>query len=64
MQKWDMKSEGWEEVLSDEDVAEIIRNKMREVFRNVPLDDAMMDLELVDLTLDRCVSPNCSPCCS
>jgi hypothetical protein len=48
-----MKSEGWEQILLDEEVAGVIRVAVREAFgQGVEQDNARMDLELVDLTID------------
>ncbi|KAF9075250.1 hypothetical protein BDP27DRAFT_40146 [Rhodocollybia butyracea] len=53
IQRWEMKLEGWEEALQDEDVAEMIRIAIRRTFGSaVEKDDAKMDLELVDLAVD------------
>lgn len=53
IQRWEMKLEGWEEALQDEDVAEMIRIAIRRTFGDaVEKDDAKMDLELVDLAVD------------
>ncbi|KAL0570251.1 hypothetical protein V5O48_011713 [Marasmius crinis-equi] len=53
VQKWDMKLEGWEEILFDEDIADIVRSAVRNTFKeSVEHDDARMDLELVDLAVD------------
>jgi nuclear pore complex protein Nup133 len=56
IQRWDMKSEGWEQLLLDEEVASIVRTAVREAFgQGVEQDNARMDLELVDLAIDMCV---------
>ncbi|KAJ3744726.1 Non-repetitive/WGA-negative nucleoporin C-terminal-domain-containing protein [Lentinula detonsa] len=53
IQKWVMKLEGWEEILQDEDVANIIQVALRTRFGDsVEKDDAKLDLELVDLVVD------------
>ncbi|KAF9265417.1 methyltransferase type 11 [Marasmius fiardii PR-910] len=53
VQKWDMKLEGWEEVVFDEDIAEAVRSAVRRTFGDsVEEDDAKLDLELVDLAVD------------
>jgi nuclear pore complex protein Nup133 len=50
IQKWSMKTEGWEEALLDTEVLDAIRLKMRETFGySVCKDDAELDLELVDI---------------
>lgn len=49
-----MRSEGWEEILSDEEVASLLRSAVRGAFgTSVEQDDARMDLELLDLAIDR-----------
>ena len=54
VQKWDVKSEGWEEALLDEDVADIIRSLLRKTLgQSVSDDDANLDLELLDLAVDE-----------
>uniref|UniRef100_A0A0W0FLK8 Uncharacterized protein n=1 Tax=Moniliophthora roreri TaxID=221103 RepID=A0A0W0FLK8_MONRR len=53
VQKWDMKLDGWEEVILDEDVGDTIRAAVRKTFGDsVEKDDAKMDLELVDVAVD------------
>jgi nuclear pore complex protein Nup133 len=53
IQKWNMSREGWEELVLDEEAVDAIRGKLRSVLgRNVPSDDAKLDLELVDLRVD------------
>ncbi|KAK1236521.1 hypothetical protein PQX77_000214 [Marasmius sp. AFHP31] len=53
VQKWDMKLEGWEEVLFDEDISDVVRSAVRNAFGDsVEQDDARLDLELVDLAVD------------
>lgn len=54
VQRWDMKAEGWEEVLLDEEVAGIIRFAVRDAFgEGVEQDNARMDLELLDIAIDE-----------
>ncbi|EEB97429.1 hypothetical protein MPER_03255, partial [Moniliophthora perniciosa FA553] len=51
--KWDMKLDGWEEVILDEDIGDTIRAAVRKTFGDtVEKDDAKMDLELVDVAVD------------
>jgi len=53
VQRWDMKSEGWEDLLLDVDVSVIIVSAIRESFvTSVDQDDKKVDLELVDLAVD------------
>ncbi|KAF5373775.1 hypothetical protein D9758_000587 [Tetrapyrgos nigripes] len=53
IQRWDMRLEGWEEVMLDEDVADVVRASIRRTFGDsVENDDAKMDLELLDLAID------------
>lgn len=56
VQKWDMKSEGWENILLDEELVGLLRAAVREEFgEKVEQDNARLDLELVDLAIDRFV---------
>lgn len=49
-----MKLDGWEELIQDEDVTDLIRNAVRKTFGNsIEKVDAKLDLELVDLVVDR-----------
>jgi nuclear pore complex protein Nup133 len=53
VQRWDMKSEGWEDLSLDADVSVIIASAIRESFgTTVDQDDKQVDLELVDLAVD------------
>ncbi|THU89518.1 hypothetical protein K435DRAFT_969042 [Dendrothele bispora CBS 962.96] len=53
IQRWEMKLEGWEEIMLDEDVADAVRAAVRRTFgESVEMDDAGMDLELLDLAID------------
>lgn len=48
-----MKTEGWEDLLLDEDLSVIIGSAIRESFgTSVHEDDKQVDLELVDLAVD------------
>ncbi|KAH9952015.1 hypothetical protein B0H21DRAFT_800355 [Amylocystis lapponica] len=51
LQKWNMSAEGWEELLLAEDVSEITRDALREVFLSASENDMELDLELLDLKL-------------
>jgi nuclear pore complex protein Nup133 len=53
LQKWNMVVEGWEDVVVDEDVANIVRPAIRNAFPSAPSDDSALDLELIDLALER-----------
>jgi nuclear pore complex protein Nup133 len=55
VQKWNMSVEGWEEVVLDMEVAGLLRRGIRDVFEGVPGDDSELDLELVDIAVERCV---------
>jgi len=56
VQRWEMRLEGWEEIMLEEDVADTVRTAIRKVFgESVEVDDARMDLELLDLAIDGCV---------
>lgn len=49
-----MKLDGWEELIQDEDIADLIRNAVRKTFGDsIEKVDAKLDLELVDLVVDR-----------
>ncbi|KAJ3847514.1 hypothetical protein EV368DRAFT_76646 [Lentinula lateritia] len=53
VQRWVMKLDGWEELIQDEDVADLIRNAVRKTFGDsVEKLDTKLDLELVDLVVD------------
>lgn len=61
VQRWEMKLEGWEEASQDEDIADLIRTALRKKFGNVvEKDDAKLDLELVDLAVDKYAPSACS----
>lgn len=47
-----MSTEGWEEILSDEDISGPIRESLRASFPSAPRDDTELDLELLDLKLE------------
>lgn len=53
IQKWDVKAEGWEEPLFDEDVADIILPLLRTTLQNTISEDMNLDLELLDLSIDE-----------
>ncbi|KAF5377077.1 hypothetical protein D9757_007737 [Collybiopsis confluens] len=54
VQRWEMKLEGWEEALQDQDIADLTRMALRKKFGDaVEKDDAKLDLELVDLVVDN-----------
>nr|GAT53189.1 methyltransferase type 11 [Mycena chlorophos] len=53
VQRWEMRPEGWEEPLLDEDISAIAQAALRESLENVEDDDARLDLELVDLAVDH-----------
>ncbi|KAJ7632668.1 hypothetical protein FB45DRAFT_978375 [Roridomyces roridus] len=53
IQRWEMKLEGWEEPLLDEEIAGVARSALRSAFGDsVEKDNARLDLELVDLAID------------
>ncbi|KAF7363465.1 Methyltransferase type 11 [Mycena sanguinolenta] len=53
VQRWEMKTEGWEEPLLDEEIAEVARSALRTAFgSSVEEDDSQLDLELVDIAID------------
>ncbi len=51
LQKWDMKLEGWEDLLLDEDVLNVVRRALRTHLPGVEGDNSRLDLELVDLAV-------------
>ncbi|KAI0670336.1 Non-repetitive/WGA-negative nucleoporin C-terminal-domain-containing protein [Trametes maxima] len=51
LQQWDMSIEGWEKLLTEEDIGEQTRTAIREHFPNAPESDVELDLELLDLKL-------------
>lgn len=53
VQMWNMSTEGWEESLMDEEIAELVRDSLRETFEGISNDDSELDLELVDIALER-----------
>ncbi|KAG7451103.1 uncharacterized protein BT62DRAFT_882814 [Guyanagaster necrorhizus] len=54
IQLWELKAEGWEDIVRDDEVSEIIRAALRDAFgSSVAQDDANMDLELLDIAIDR-----------
>ncbi|KAK7014839.1 methyltransferase type 11 [Favolaschia claudopus] len=53
VQRWELKSEGWEEPHLDEDLADITRSALRTAFgAKVEEDNSRLDLELVDIAVD------------
>ena len=52
-----MAADGREEVVMDEDVADIIRSAIREAFPSASSDDSQLDLELLDLAIERYLGP-------
>ena len=55
VQRWEMKPEGWEELVLDEEVGSIVRDSIRLSFGEyVVRDDSRMDLEFLDLAIDGC----------
>lgn len=55
LQKWNMSTEGWEEVLLDVEIAVLVRAAVRETFDGISSDDSELDLELVDIAIERWV---------
>ncbi|KDQ60778.1 hypothetical protein JAAARDRAFT_190924 [Jaapia argillacea MUCL 33604] len=54
VQKWNMTTEGWEEIVMDEEIAEIIRPAIRAAFPAFsPGNDSDLDLELLDLAVEK-----------
>lgn len=53
VQKWHMSVEGWEEVVLEEEVSDLLRGAIRDKFTGAPVDDSELDLELVDIAMER-----------
>lgn len=51
-----MSTEGWEEILMDVEVADLVRSALRETFAGISEEDSELDLELVDMAVERWVS--------
>jgi len=52
IQKWELKSEGWEDLLSDIDVSTLLESAIRGASG---VTDELSNLELIDLGYERCV---------
>lgn len=52
IQKWELKAEGWEDLLMDIDVSRQIIVNLRHVLNATETDDAKFDLELLDVAVD------------
>lgn len=48
-----MSVEGWEDLILEDDIAGPTRVAIREAFTSASRDDAELDLELLDLKIDR-----------
>lgn len=55
VQKWNMSSEGWEELILDEDVNDCVSDEISAKFANGRSEDEI-DLEFLDLKLARYVT--------
>ncbi|KAL7283436.1 hypothetical protein ACG7TL_002866 [Trametes sanguinea] len=53
IQQWNMSIEGWEKLLWEEDIGDQTRAAVREQFPNAPESDVELDLELLDLKLQK-----------
>ncbi|KAI0362165.1 hypothetical protein OH77DRAFT_1515456 [Trametes cingulata] len=53
LQQWNMSVEGWEKLLAEEDIGEQTRAAVREHFPTAPQSDVDLDLELLDLKLQK-----------
>lgn len=53
LQKWDMKLDGWEDLLFDEDVITLLRSALRARLSGIEQDNSKLDLELVDLAAGK-----------
>ncbi len=61
IQQWNVSIEGWEKLLTEEDISEQTRTALREHFPNAPESDVELDLELLDLKLQGCVRRDALP---
>ncbi|KAA1471121.1 hypothetical protein DENSPDRAFT_837049 [Dentipellis sp. KUC8613] len=52
LQKWNLASEGWEEITQEEEVAAIILPSIRESINPIPDESAYLDLELLDIAVE------------
>ncbi|KAF8654069.1 hypothetical protein AX16_003602 [Volvariella volvacea WC 439] len=53
LQLWDMRADGWAELVHDTDVLAQLRGEIRETYgESLPEDDAQLDLEFLDLAVD------------
>jgi nuclear pore complex protein Nup133 len=48
-----MSTEGWEEIVLDQDIGSIIRPAIRGRYPAAPLDDSSLDLELLDFAFEK-----------
>lgn len=55
IQRWNMSTEGWEEVGLDHELGDVIRPALRNAFSSASEDDSALDLELLDLEIERFV---------
>lgn len=53
IQRWNLSVEGWEELLLEEDIAAITCAAIHHEFSSAPRDDFDLDLELLDLKVER-----------
>ncbi|CAK5277413.1 unnamed protein product [Mycena citricolor] len=53
IQRWEMKTEGWEQLLLEEDIASLIKSALIDAFgAGIETTRAPLDLELVDIAVD------------
>jgi nuclear pore complex protein Nup133 len=52
LQKWNVTVEGWEDILMDDELSDIIRPSIRDAFPSASADDSALDLELLDLAIE------------
>jgi nuclear pore complex protein Nup133 len=53
IQKWELKPEGWEELLLDRNVVGLLKSAVKDKFKISEEDDQSMDFELIDLAFER-----------
>jgi nuclear pore complex protein Nup133 len=53
IQKWELKPEGWEELLLDKNVVGLLKSAVMDAFGIREDRDQFLDFELIDLGLER-----------
>ncbi len=55
IQKWELKPEGWEDLLVDEELSALIARILRGKLNVREQDDARLDLEFLDIAINKYV---------